>query len=374
MVSIKTQVLIVGATGYIGGSILSELLKSPDSSTLAISVLIRRSEQAKTFESLGVASLPFQGLDDLNACRDAASQHDGTPVTLWPFNIFLADDLTIVVINAASASHDTSAKALIEGLALRQKNTGRNAYFIHTSGTSILGDHPYTRTASSDHKIWSDEKDDIYEMEKQHPERYGQRITDVAVVEIGLSVGVKTYIVVPPTIYGMGSGPFATLSQQIPNLARMAKKRGSAAVIETGKATWNHVHMSDLSVFYLRLFRAVREQPAWLPSGPKAIFFVESGEHTWLQVSQGIADAMYKSGLLATNQVESVSLKEAAAEITKGNESLAEISLASNSRARADFGRNQLGWNTSRGLEDFLTHFDAEVEAMLPELSLEQLR
>jgi hypothetical protein len=37
-------------------------------------------------------------------------------------------------------------------------------------------------------------------MEKNHPERYGQRVTDVAVVETGLSLGVKTYIVVPPTI------------------------------------------------------------------------------------------------------------------------------------------------------------------------------
>ncbi|GAA5231159.1 hypothetical protein GCM10025794_31370 [Massilia kyonggiensis] len=37
-------------------------------------------------------------------------------------------------------------------------------------------------------------------MEKNHPERYGQRVTDVTVVETGLSLGVKTYIVVPPTI------------------------------------------------------------------------------------------------------------------------------------------------------------------------------
>lgn len=59
------------------------------------------------------------------------------------------------------------------------------------------------------------------------------------------------------------------------------------------------------------------------------MFFVESGEHTWLQVSQGIADAMHKRGLLATNEVKSVSIKEAAAEITGGNESLAEIALAS---------------------------------------------
>jgi hypothetical protein len=87
--------------------------------------------------------------------------------------------------------------------------------------------------------------------------------------------------------------------------------------------------MDDLSAFYLLLFRAVIQKQSWLPSGAEAIFFVESGEHTWLQVSQGIADAMHKRGLLATNEVKSISLKEAATEITKGNESLVEITLAS---------------------------------------------
>ncbi|CAI7629913.1 hypothetical protein N7533_004103 [Penicillium manginii] len=345
----KIQVLVVGATGYIGGSILSEILRSSQASQLSISALIRRPEQAAKLEALGVKPLRFEGLDDLEACKNVASKND-------------------VVINAASASHDSSAKALIEGLALRKKDTGKDAYLIHTSGTSILGDHPYTGIDQNG-KIWSDEKDDIYAMEKGHPEVYGQRVTDVAVVETGKSLGIKTYIVVPPTIYGKGSGPFATLSQQVPNLARLARKRGSAAVIESGKGIWNHVHIDDLSDFYLRLFRAVVEKQSWLPSGAEAIFFVESGEHTWLQVSQGIADALHKRNLLVTNNVQSISLNEAADAITNGSESKAEISLASNSRARADFARNKLGWNSSRGLEDFLNHFDGEVEAMLEELS-----
>ena len=42
-------------------------------------------------------------------------------------------DLGLVVINAASASHDTSATVLIEGLALRQKTPGNEVYMIHVS-------------------------------------------------------------------------------------------------------------------------------------------------------------------------------------------------------------------------------------------------
>jgi hypothetical protein len=42
--------------------------------------------------------------------------------------------------------------------------------------------------------------DEVFQMEKAHPERYGQRVTDVTVVETGQKLDVKTYIVVPPTI------------------------------------------------------------------------------------------------------------------------------------------------------------------------------
>jgi hypothetical protein len=43
---------------------------------LSISALIRRSDQAAKFESLGVQPILFGGLDDLEACRNAASQSD----------------------------------------------------------------------------------------------------------------------------------------------------------------------------------------------------------------------------------------------------------------------------------------------------------
>ncbi|KAJ5490804.1 hypothetical protein N7539_002371 [Penicillium diatomitis] len=319
MTQSKTNVLIVGATGYIGGSVLAEILGSQDAQNLCVSALIRRPEQGARLEKLGVKPIEFQGLDDLETCREAAS--------------------------------------LIPTM---------------TSGTSILGDHPYTGNPNPQ-KIWSDINDDIFHMEMYHPERYGQRVTDIAVVETGQALGVKTYIVVPPTIYGKGSGPFATLSQQVPNLARFARKLGVSPVIEGGQGTWNHVHISDLSRLYLQLFRAIQEQPTWLPSGPRAIFFAESGEHTWLQVSQGIAGALKRHNLLATAEVKQVSLQEAADYITGGDVNFVEITLASkkihSARARADFARERLGWSPSHGDEEFLNHFEAELDSMLEELA-----
>lgn len=71
----------INLTSHIsGGSILTEILRSSQASQLSFSALIRRPEQAAKLEALGVKTLRFQGLDDLEACKDAASQHDSIEI------------------------------------------------------------------------------------------------------------------------------------------------------------------------------------------------------------------------------------------------------------------------------------------------------
>jgi len=63
-----------------------------------------------------------------------------------------------------------------------------------------MGDHPITKKFV-DTKIYSD-KEDIYEYElkREKEETYGQRVADIATIQAGEEFGVKTYLVVPPTI------------------------------------------------------------------------------------------------------------------------------------------------------------------------------
>jgi hypothetical protein len=80
------------------------------------------------------------------------------------------------------------------------KMDGRLANTRQTGGTSILGDQPISKKFI-DTKIYSD-KEDIYayEVEREKKETYGQRVADIATVKIGEEMGVKTYIILPPTI------------------------------------------------------------------------------------------------------------------------------------------------------------------------------
>lgn len=305
------KILVTGATGYIGGSILSTLQKEANTISnepLEFSVLIRNPSAQAKFDAHGVRSILFQGLDDLDAVRAAAAEHD-------------------VVVNTASASHDQSARAIVEGLAQRQKATGIQTVLIHTSGTSILGDHAEGKYASD--RIFSDAKESIYAFEKNHPEPYGQRITDVVVTDAGAELGVKTFIVIPPTIYGRGTGWFSTISQQVPYLARLAIREGQSVSINAGQSIWNHVHMDDLSQFYAFLLRKILANDAEVKSGQDGYYFVQDGEHSWMDVSQGIAKSAFKLGLLKTQDVKQVDADWVAAKLGFGTPQLIRLGFSS---------------------------------------------
>ncbi len=276
-------------------------------SSYAVSALVRKEEHASVLSNRAVNPIVFKGLDDLDVVRKAASEHD-------------------IVINAASASHDKSAVAIVQGLAERKRSTGQSVHYIHTSGTSILSDLPVSGKLV-DLSIYSDDAHNIYEYEKGRGP-YGQRDTDVAVVEAGEELGVPTYIIVPPTIYGRGSGPFSNISQQVPFLIRESMKQQQAVVVGSGEGIWNHVHILDLAPLYTLILDGIFSNSQDIPHGRKGFFFAESGEHTWLEVSQGIANSGFAQGMFTTKSVKSLSLADAAP-IIGGNEDLVEIVLAS---------------------------------------------
>ena len=62
---------------------------------------------------------------------------------------------------------------------------------------------------------------------------------------------VKTYIVLPGTIWGIASGRLVDLglqnahSQQVPGLVKIGIERGQGGVVGLGKNIWPHVHISD---------------------------------------------------------------------------------------------------------------------------------
>jgi hypothetical protein len=89
-----------------------------------------------------------------------------------------------------------------------------------------------------DTTIHSDVDEDIYGVEKGLEEDDGfspVRKVDLLVVEFGEEVGVKTYIVPPPLIFGPGTGFFTLGVGQVHMMTQLALNNKQAVVLGAGR-------------------------------------------------------------------------------------------------------------------------------------------
>lgn len=238
----------------------------------------------------------------------------------------IANTLVAVVIHAGAGWHAASARALISGQGARSKNTGRGVHYLHISGTSNLSDRPHTQ-GYTETRTFSDEED-IYAYEKYREsfEVYPQRTTDITVIESGEEFGVSTYIVMAPTIFGLGTGPFNKYSIQLPAMITAALSTGHTIVLGDGQTVWSHIHIEDLAALFLTILENLSTGNE-IPHGRKGIYFAETGMHTHLEFSRNLARAGYRLGLLQSPDVEAASLEEVGRQWAYGMPSRAELSF-----------------------------------------------
>ncbi|KAI0117929.1 NAD(P)-binding protein [Nemania sp. FL0031] len=342
------KVLITGVTGFIGGSILSHLLsRSRESGQLEISVLARNDNRAKAYSSENLNVYVIRDLDDYAAIKAAAAEND-------------------IVIHTASGYHQGSARALIEGLAVRKsKDAKAQVYYIHTSGTSNLADHPISGTYLEPREF-SDKNEDLYTYLKirEGIEQYAQRTTDLVVIKAGKEGNVPTTIIMSPTIYGVGSGKFNRLTIQYPRQMKAAMEGGRAEYVGDGQGVWDFVHILDLAALYeIILMDWVTGQRA-VPVGETGILFSGTGRFTWKEVAEGIGKAGLSLGKLEDAETRSISLEEAANKWVGGDKQLCELGFASNARTTAEIGK-ELGWKPSRTRKEWEQSFLEEFKELL---------
>jgi hypothetical protein len=107
----------------------------------------------------------------------------------------------------------------VRGLAIRKAETGCDVCMVRTSSTSNVAEQHISAKwiEKTPKQELDDATDDIHEYgEKTEGSfQYAQRTVDLAVVTMGLELGVKTLVIMSPTICGRGSGLFNTSGIQI---------------------------------------------------------------------------------------------------------------------------------------------------------------
>jgi nucleoside-diphosphate-sugar epimerase len=294
------KIFITGASGFIGGSIAAHLVRAGHQ----VRGLIRKPEHSAELQRHGIE--PVIGTLDDRALLIAEAQ--------------AAD----AVINAASSDHEGAVKALIEGLA------GSGKPFLHTSGSSIVGDASGGEAGEA--RIYHEDALPTPGADKAARVAIDQRVLDAAQQNIRSAVLCNTLI------YGHGAVA-GSASVQLPRLQRQAQKSGVVRHVGSGGNIWSNVHIDDVA----ELYRLALEKT---PAG--TFYFVESGEASFRDMSAAIARVM-KLG-----EPQDWPLDEAQKEW--GYE-MASYGLGSNSRVRGERARKLLGWQPKRtSVIDWIEH------------------
>ncbi|KFA72241.1 hypothetical protein S40288_07376 [Stachybotrys chartarum IBT 40288] len=330
------KVLITGATGFIGGSVLAKLLSSidPNITDLLITAIVRRQHQVDVLVDHGIKAGLFDGLDDIERLRRLASDSD-------------------IVFHCATGLHTPSAEALVLGLGESMKKSGQQAYYIHATYSSLS--HPEATL-----RDFSDADDDVYgeEVRRDAEQLYPQRRTDLVVLEAAEKTGVKAYLMMPPTVYGRGLGLFKTQSIQLPFTVRHTIKSRHPEYIGNGSGTVGYVHIADLASLYeLLLSKILAGFNA--PHGRKGYYFSNTGSFTWREVNERLGEIGYRLGVLKSPEPVSITLDEALERwgFTEGNRLLLETNHAGRSKTTPK-NAYHLGWKPEKTAADW----DAELE------------
>ncbi|WP_130927352.1 NAD-dependent epimerase/dehydratase family protein [Pseudomonas sp. Sample_14] len=284
------NVFVTGAAGFIGGSIATGLVQAGHN----ITGLVRSAEQADELKALGMNAV-IGTLDDSQLLAQQARAADA-------------------VINAASSDHRGAVEALLDAL------RGSNKVFLHTSGSSIVGDASGGKSS-----------DDIY-YEDNLPEPTVDKADRVAIDNLVLAAaqdGVNSAVICNTLIYGHSLGVNRD-SVQLPRLLKQARKSGVVRHVGTGQNIWSNVHIEDVVALY---------QLALTKNVPGTFYFVESGEASFIDMTTAMAEA------LNLGKPQDWPLQDAEAEW--GYE-MANYGLGSNSRVRGKHARDLLGWTPKR--------------------------
>lgn len=205
-----SKILLVGATGYVGGTVLAQLFASTQASlqSLTFDLLVRREHQAQKLRSVygeRVKIILWSGLDDIHFIEQIAVHYD-------------------IIVNAGSGFITAGAKAFVDGLALRVKAGLPAPWLLHLSGCTNLVD-PSQRPFE-----WNDEQDGqaIFDFMKSldTAEPYSQRTTEITVLEAAAEQGVQAVSLQAPCIFGQGTGLFNQQGLVIPLVLRYVVQHG----------------------------------------------------------------------------------------------------------------------------------------------------
>jgi nucleoside-diphosphate-sugar epimerase len=198
------SILLTGATGYIGTSVLPRLIDAGHS----VTVLVRDAAKSAAVEAAGARALVGDVTDSELVTR-AAAESDGV------IHLASTKDADPVFIDAALRGLGDTGKALV--------HTG--GLWTYGSGDDLTEDSPAAPPAIT---AW-------------------RGANEARVLSAG---GVRGIVVVPSIVYGKGTG----LARLLVDAPRETEGEPAIRLIGDGSQHWGTVHVDDLAELYVLVF------------------------------------------------------------------------------------------------------------------------
>ncbi|KAL3423842.1 hypothetical protein PVAG01_05589 [Phlyctema vagabunda] len=307
------RLFILGISGYVGGQFLVDITREhPD---YHITGLVRNEEQARKInEHFPLTETVIGDLSSHEILQEEAQKAD-------------------VVVQTANCDVIECVEPLISGMAESQR---RGAYIQISGAGSIIDTSTGFGQAST--RIWDDitDFDEIHKFDATHL----HSVVDQAVQALGNKYGIKTALLLPASINGVGDGPIKSHSIQLPQLRDTIAKRGRAFVVGDGKAIMASVDVKDVSTAIQALVgEALQPEGGKATWGDQGIYYLESEEYSLLDITTVLAKAMHDRGLIQTAEVDHISSDEAQILHSWG-----PMIFGSNMRCKGSRIRQTLGW------------------------------
>ncbi|KZV77138.1 hypothetical protein PENSPDRAFT_645414 [Peniophora sp. CONT] len=327
----------MGGTGFIGGSVLQLFLGNPD---FELVVLTRDADKArKLTEHFGVRTVvsSMESKDDFEMLSAEAAKAD-------------------VVLQTSIVTAFDAMNAILDGMKKRFERTGKKPILVYTSGGDLnaVGNYGVNEVRSDMDTEY------LLNLPAEHIHYRGDTRARKADEEEGF---VRTFTILPSTVWGLRRGPLADAgighrhSQPMPALIMASIARGQGGVVGKGLNVWSHIEVHELAELYnLIIVNALNNDG--FPSGREGIYFGENGSYPMIDACKAYSQALYDAGKGRSPEPESFSQKE-----------LEDIGflvkyIGASSVCRADRGR-ALGWKPVLGTDAFLASLKPEVEALL---------
>ncbi|KAE9401308.1 NAD(P)-binding protein [Gymnopus androsaceus JB14] len=337
------SIFLLGATGYVGGQVLDSL--SRDFPAFPIRALARNLSPSKTMQlqSLHRKLEAIEGkLTDGKLIEEEAAKAD-------------------IVINVAAAGDMDSVTAILRGLKHRSFSSPSTPtpVYIHMSGGGIVGDNAGGELIVPE-RLWIDTELDL------------ENIKDnvftgacEAIVEASKTGKIRTMILLPGLIYGIGPGIQKT---SLPHrlYLNLAAQAGHSGTFGPGRNIVGLIHLKDVASAVSAVLKGALNGSD-IGEGDKGFYFVLAKYMISTADFCGIiGDTLFKNGLISKPGSSSFS-----ASVTDAAGQFVTTILGSSGFCRAERLASELGWTAEHTeLSPLYETLPGEIELAVKEMGL----